>query len=162
MKRINRQQYLFALTMLCLFALSSLVGSCKTNRTGNAAVKADIEHITSSEAQIAPKYAKGFGVKYLQDGIRLVDIQDPQAEESDVMPVGYRFALVPKGVKESKIASQIDDNYIVVRVPIERTIAMTLLQLSNFIAIDAIDALSAITTTKNLFNEQILAILFAH
>lgn len=136
-----------------------LISGCKSSKQkdkGKGSLT-DIEQLTSSEARIVPKYAKGFTVKYLQDGLRLVEIQDPQADADDIMPVGYQFALVPKGVDESKYNGLIADNYMVVKTPVEKTIAMTLLQLSNFIALEATDVLSAVTSTKNLFNKDILA-----
>ena len=41
-----------------------------------------------------PKYAKGYSVKTLPNGVRLVDVADPQ-KDKDRMPVSYHFALVP-------------------------------------------------------------------
>lgn len=130
---------------------------CKTGPKISSETAADIAAITDSAALISPAYAKGFSVQYLEDGIRLVDIQDPQAEEEDKMPVGYQFALIPKGLDSSIYQKLVPEGYTVVKVPVTKTIAMTLLQLSNFTALDAHDYLSAITTTKNLFNKDILA-----
>lgn len=97
-----------------------------------------------------PRYAKGFTVKTLADGVRLVDVVDPQTDE-DRMPVDYHFALVQKGVKDVEVPQ----GYTKVEVPVERTIVMTMLQLSNFTALDAIDVVKGITGTKNLFNKDI-------
>ena len=47
--------------------------------------------------------------------------------------------------------------HVKVKVPIERTICMTALQLSNFTILDAHDVVKGITGTKNLFNEDIKA-----
>lgn len=105
---------------------------------------------TDSSLVIAPRYAKGFTVNYQADGVRLVDIVDPQKEQ-DRMPVGYRFALVPKGVK-----ADIPAGYQRVSVPISRTICMTSLQLSNFTALSAHEVVKGITGTKNLYNQDIL------
>ena len=41
------------------------------------------------------------------------------------------------------------------KVPVERTIVMTMLQLSNFTALDAHDVVKGITGTKNLYNKDI-------
>jgi len=46
--------------------------------------------------------------------------------------------------------------YVKVKVPIERTICMTALQLSNFTVLDAHDIVKGITGTKNLYNKDIL------
>ena len=47
--------------------------------------------------------------------------------------------------------------YTRIEVPVERTICMTALQLSNFTILDAHDVVKGITGTKNLFNPDILA-----
>ena len=47
------------------------------------------------------------------------------------------------------------EGYTKVKVPIERTICMTALQLSNFTILDAHDVVKGITGTKNLFDEDI-------
>ncbi|MBQ9231743.1 MAG: ABC transporter substrate-binding protein [Prevotella sp.] len=98
---------------------------------------------------IRPQYAKGFTVKYLENGVRLVDVEDPQKDE-DKMPVSYQFALVTKGSE-----AEIPEGYTKVEVPVERTIVMTMLQLSNFTALDAHDIVKGITGTKNLYNKDI-------
>ena len=48
-----------------------------------------------------------------------------------------------------------EDGYTKVEVPVERTLVMTMLQLSNFTALGALDVVKGITGTKNLFNEDI-------
>ena len=97
----------------------------------------------------APKYAKGYTVKTLPGGVRLVDVADPQTDK-DRMPATYHFALVPRDAK-----AEVPEGYTEVRVPIERTIVMTMLQLSNFTALGAHDVVKGITGTKNLFDEDI-------
>ena len=49
----------------------------------------------------------------------------------------------------------VPEGYTKVKVPIERTICMTALQLSNFTILDAHDVVKGITGTKNLFDEDI-------
>ncbi len=79
------------------------------------------------------------------------DKKDGKEEKKrEKMPVEYRFALVPKGMK-----ADIPEGYTRVEVPIKRTICMTSLQLSNFTALDAHDVIKGITSTKNLFDEDI-------
>ena len=103
-------------------------------------------------------YARGFTVRTLPSGIRLVDIADPQSPEEQ-MPVSYHFALIPKALGEESLISNLSslnlDKYTPVPVPVERTIPMTMLQLSNFIALNALDAITGITGTRNLFNADI-------
>lgn len=142
---------------LSLSIITICLAGCKTGSKISSETAADIAPITDSAAIVSPSYAKGFTVKYLEDGIRLVDIQDPQADEEDKMPVGYQFALVPRGLSDEIAQKLIPQNYTSVKVPVEKTIAMTLLQMSNFTALEAIDKLCAITSTKNLFNKEILS-----
>ncbi|MBQ9645937.1 MAG: ABC transporter substrate-binding protein [Prevotella sp.] len=100
-------------------------------------------------------YAKGFTVRTLDGGIHLVDVADPQ-EDEDKMPASYHFALVPKQMSSEELSAiSIPEGYTKVRTPIERTIVMTMLQLSNFTALDAHNVVKGITGTKNLFNEDI-------
>lgn len=102
-----------------------------------------------SAALVKPQYAKGFTVRYLENGVRLVEVEDPQKDE-DKMPVSYQFALVEKGSD-----AEVPEGYTKVEVPVQRTIVMTMLQLSNFTALKAHDIVKGITGTKNLFNKDI-------
>ena len=52
----------------------------------------------SADSVNGPRYAKGYTVKTLPDGVRLVDVADPQ-KDKDRMPATYHFALVPRNVK---------------------------------------------------------------
>ncbi len=127
--------------LLMMMVALGLLTACGSKKTTNGE--------TESPRMEALKYAKGFSVKYLEDGVRLVDVEDPQKDE-DKMPVSYQFALVPKGSD-----AKVPDGYTKVEVPVERTIVMTMLQLSNFTALDAHEVVKGITGTKNLFNKDI-------
>ena len=94
------------------------------------------------------KYAKGFTVRNGENGTRLVDVKDPQKGKSKT----YHFALV----NGSGQGVTIPDGYTRINVPIKRTILMTMLQLSNFTALNAHDVVKGITGTKNLFDKDIL------
>lgn len=94
------------------------------------------------------KYAKGFTIRNGENGMRLVDVKDPQKGKSKT----YHFALV----NGSGQGVAIPDGYTRINVPIKRTILMTMLQLSNFTALNAHDVVKGITGTKNLFNKDIL------
>ena len=104
---------------------------------------------SSSDTYVETHYAEGFTVTNLESGIRLVTVSDPQKDE-ELVPISYQFALIPKGVK-----SEVPEGYTPVQVPISRTIVMTMLQLSNFTALDAHDVVKGITGTRNLFNADI-------
>ena len=127
--------------LLMMMVALGLLTACGSKKTTNGE--------TESPRMEALKYAKGFSVKYLEDGVRLVDVEDPQKDE-DKMPVSYQFALVPKGSD-----AKVPEGYTKVEVPVERTIVMTMLQHSNFTALDAHEVVKGITGTKNLFNKDI-------
>ena len=94
---------------------------------------------TDSMEEVTVKYATGFSVRDSAD-IRLVDVGKKD-----------HFALV----HDDGVA--VPEGYVKVKVPIERTICMTSLQLSNFTILDAHDIVKGITSTKNLFDEDIKA-----
>lgn len=91
----------------------------------------------SASVQIEVKYATGFTVRDSAD-IRLVDV----GKKDHFALVRQSDAVVPPG-------------YVKVLVPIQGTIVMTALQLSNFTLLDAHDVVKGITGTKNLFNKDI-------
>ena len=138
------------LSLIGLLFISLALCSCSSNREKH---RAEAEQMVDADSSmfIVPKYAKGFSVSYLKNGIRLVEVRDPQMDEDEHMPIGYAFALVPKGSE-----AQVPEGYERVEVPIRSTITMTSLQLSNFTALSAHDFIRGITGTKNLYNEDIL------
>ena len=89
--------------------------------------------------EVTVKYATGFSVRDSAD-VRLVDVGKKD-----------HFALV----HDDEVA--VPEGYTKVKVPIERTICMTALQLSNFTILDAHDVVKGITGTKNLFDKDIKA-----
>ena len=89
--------------------------------------------------EMSVKYATGFSVRDSAD-IRLVDA----GKHDKFALVRTDDAVVPEG-------------YTKVKVPIQRTICMTALQLSNFTVLDAHDVVKGLTGTKNLYNKDILA-----
>lgn len=116
--------------------------------------KGGVKTVASSADSLSscsPRYAKGYTVSETPDGIRLVEVTNPQDE--DRMDVDYHFALVPKTMTG---AVSVPEGYVRVDVPLERTIVMTMLQLASFTALNAHDVVRGITGTKNLFNEDML------
>ncbi|MBR6202507.1 MAG: ABC transporter substrate-binding protein [Bacteroidaceae bacterium] len=130
--------------IVLFFVVALLWVSCR-----QGSVQKHVEGELDSAATMQLEYAKGFTVKTLENGVRLVDVADPQQDE-DKMPVSYHFALFKKGVE-----AEVPDGYTKVEVPVERTIVMTMLQLSNFTALGAHDVVKGITGTKNLYNKDI-------
>ena len=119
-----------------LLCMALLLGACSSEKKGSAAAENGAED-ADALVPVDVRYATGFSVRDSADGT-LVDVG-----ESD------HFALV------SSDETVVPANYIKVRVPVERTICMTALQLSNFTALGAHDVVRGITGTKNLFNEDI-------
>ena len=108
---------------------------CSCSSQGDKQAKSGAD----SMEEVTVKYATGFSVRDSAD-IRLVDV----GKKDHFALVHDADAVVPEG-------------YVKVKVPIERTICMTSLQLSNFTILDAHDIVKGITGTKNLFNEDIKA-----
>ena len=138
-----KRYFLFILLAVCAVLLQACGagGSRSSQGAGDSAGVADTFPVA---------YAKGFSVSVRADGVKLVDVADPQ-EDEDKMPVSYHFALVPK----TATGAEVPEGYVEVRVPVERTIVMTMLQLSNFTVLDALDRVKGITGTKNLFNKDV-------
>ena len=129
---------------IAMLVMAIITASCSGN--GNKKETAAVD--TDSVVEVKTQYAKGFTVRMLDDGTRLVDVKDPQKSKG----MTYRFALVCHGVK----ATDIPEGYTRIEVPIKRTILMTMLQLSNFTILNAHDVVKGITGTKNLYDKDIL------
>lgn len=129
---------------IAMLVMAIITASCSGN--GNKKEAASVD--TDSVVEVKTQYAKGFTVRMLDDGTRLVDVKDPQKSKG----MTYRFALVCHGAK----ATDIPEGYTRIEVPIKRTILMTMLQLSNFTILNAHDVVKGITGTKNLYDKDIL------
>ena len=92
-----------------------------------------------AQEMVEVKYATGFSVRDSAD-VRLVSVGKKE-----------RFALVASD------ETAVPEGYTRVKVPVSRALVMTMLQLSNFTALDAHDVVKGLTGTKNLFNKDILA-----
>ena len=119
------------------FVLTIALSGCRGQARGPQAAVGDSLLISAEE--IVPRYATGYQVSD-SNGVRLVDVGKD-----------YHFALV------SSDEADVPEGYTKVVVPITRTILMTMLQLSNFTALDAHDVVKGLTGTKNLYNKDILA-----
>lgn len=130
----------------CLFALLAASCASKGNQQekGNASSSQTIT--ADSKVRITPEYAEGFQLTYA-DGYVLMDIHDPQNEES----THFLYALVPRGTKPEGIPA----DYTVIETPVRSAICMTSLQLSNFIKLGAENKVVGITSTRHLFNKTI-------
>ena len=119
-----------------------LAASCKgggTKGTGSSALTG------TKDGAVTPVYATGFRVNYTDAGC-LVDIQDPQREESQT----FHYMLVPRGTD----VYQVPEGYTPLEVPLRRVVCMTSLQLSNFICLDELDRVVGVTSTRHLFNPE--------
>ena len=123
--------------VLLVLVMGMVLGGCSGK--GGAKTAAADEAEAGASVEVKVKYATGFTVRD-SAGIRLVDVGAHD-----------RFALVRTD------EAQVPEGYTKVRVPIERTICMTALQLSNFTILDAHDVVKGLTGTKNLYNKDVLA-----
>lgn len=130
-----------------LIALAiSIAISCTVNSKHQADTASAQQTISDSQDTVRPIYAKGFSVEYPGNGIRLVKVKDPQKGKGKT----YRFALVSQGS-----TADVPEGYTRIDVPIRSAVLMTMLQLSNFTALDAQNIVKGITGTKNLFDRNI-------
>ncbi|MEY8608035.1 ABC transporter substrate-binding protein [Parabacteroides segnis] len=134
------------LASCCLVALLATSCASKGNQQEKESVSAQQTASADREAHITPQYAKGFQLSYA-DGYILMDIQDPQNEES----TRFQYALVERGTKPEGIPA----DYTVIEIPVRSAICMTSLQLSNFIKLGAEDKVVGITSTRHLFNQTV-------
>ncbi|MBQ1679684.1 MAG: ABC transporter substrate-binding protein [Bacteroidales bacterium] len=128
------------LSLLLPACVLLLAVSCR-----GGASKAGVSPVAGRAGAVAPTYAEGFRVSYTDAGC-LVDIQDPQREESQ----SFHYLLVPAGSKPA----QVPEGYTALEVPVSRVVCMTSLQLSNFICLDELDRVVGITSTRHLFNPE--------
>ena len=128
------------LSLLLPACVLLLAVSCR-----GGASKAGVSPLAGRAGAVAPTYAEGFRVSYTDAGC-LVDIQDPQREESQ----SFHYLLVPAGSKPA----QVPEGYTALEVPVSRVVCMTSLQLSNFICLDELDRVVGITSTRHLFNPE--------
>ena len=119
-----------------MVAISAMLCAC-TSKTGNTDSPSGNLGQADSLVSVQPRYAKYFSVKD-SAGMRLVTVGSHDC-----------FALV----RSDEV--KVPEGFTKVLVPIKRTICMTMLQLSNFTALDAHDVVKGLTGTKNLYNEDI-------
>lgn len=123
-----------------IFAIG-LLFACSScgNRNGRAVEAADAD---STRYEV--RYAAGFSVRCC-DGYKILEVCDPQATDGQ----STRFALIPRGSKPT-----VPEDCTPVEVPVRNVICMTTLQLSNFIALDRLDAVKGVTSTRHLRNAE--------
>lgn len=100
------------------------------------------------QTALSPRYAKGYNVTILPDGVRLLSILEPNNPHS----VPELFALVPKGIKAA-----MPEGYTLISTPVERVICMTTPQLAGFTGLDAYDKVVATSNTRRMQNKEWLA-----
>lgn len=136
----------FAIEIVLSVVMVTLCGCGNGRKEGDANRVAASNSVDTNKRELDVKYARGFSLKNLSPGITLVDISDPEKQDGTV----YKFALVDEGVS----STEVPEDYTTVKVPIERAICMTSLQLSNFAKLGELDRISGITSTRHLFNQE--------
>lgn len=133
---MNKPATLFALIAPLLIASAACTG-----RTAGTDATVNPTRQTDSTAIVTPVYAKGFHVTQQPGGITLLDINDPE----NVRREQFHFALVEDGA-----TGDIPEGYQAVRIPVERVVCMTSLQLSNFLKLGIPERVVGITSTRHL------------
>ena len=118
--------------------MAVLLAGCGSKTSKGSDGQTDSQSNGQAQETVEVKYATGFSVRD-SAGVCLVNVGKKE-----------RFALVPSD------ETAVPEGYTRVKVPVSRAIVMTMLQLSNFTALDAHDIVKGITGTKNLFNADIL------
>lgn len=130
----------------CLIVFMAASCASKGNKQEKETTQLQQTVTTESRVRVTPQYAEGFQLTY-KEGYVLVDIHDPQNEESS----HFLYALVPRGTKPEGIPA----DYARIETPVRSAICMTSLQLSNFIKLGAEDKVAGITSTRHLFNQTV-------
>lgn len=133
--------------LIYLFIIIFGLASCGI-KNRNAASENGIFPSDTLQTELAPRYAKGYNVTILPDGVRLLSILEPDNPHS----VPELFALVPKGVKAA-----MPEGYTIISTPVERVICMTTPQLAGFTGLDAYDKVVATSNTRRMQNKEWLA-----
>ena len=123
---------------LSILVMAVLLAGCGSKTSKGSDGQTDSQSNGQAQETVEVKYATGFSVRD-SAGVRLVNVGKKE-----------RFALVPSD------ETAVPEGYTRVKVPVSRAIVMTMLQLSNFTALDAHNVVKGITGTKNLFNADIL------
>ena len=137
--------YLPSLLLLALCLLTGCHGRSTSSSSDADSLQVAATTLTDT---LHIGYAEGFRLDYEADGSILLDIHDPQRQET----THYRFRLMPPTAQHEGT-----DGIPQLGIPIRRAICMTSLQLSNFIKLDALDHVSGITSARHLFNEDVKA-----
>lgn len=130
----------------CLVMLLATSCASKSNQQEKEDVSLQKAVAADHHDRIVPTYAQGFELDY-KDGYILMDIKDPQNEES----TRFKYALVPRGTRPAGIPT----DYTVIETPVRSVICMTSLQLSNFIKLGVEDKVVGITSTRHLFSPTV-------
>lgn len=134
------QKHLLWQLGILVAGLIALTSACTSSHSTHDKAEAD----TLDSISIA--YARNFQVETLTDNVRLLTITNPESRHGSAS----RFALVYNGAEPDSLPGDCQ----VVRVPVERFICMTSLQLSNFIALGETSRVKGITSTRHLFNDR--------
>lgn len=127
------------LSAIALCCLGLLPCSCRNAQKTNR--QKENTHL-ASDKESGIRYAKGFWLEP-REGYRLLHIKDPQSVQS----TRYTFALRQRGSSPA-----IPEGIPVIDLPVERSICMTSLQLSNFIKLEATEKVVGISSSRFLAN----------
>lgn len=125
------------LTLIASISLLIALCAC-SGKSGNTS---QTQTDTDTTATVRPVYAKGFHVTRQPGGVILLDINDPE----NIQKENFHFALMSKDA-----TGDVPEGYTPIKVPVERVVCMTSLQLSNFLKLGETEKVVGITSTRHL------------
>lgn len=128
---------------MAIICVTLALMACTGNRAGKVSINNNAA--LADSLKIMPEYAKGFEVSYPNADMALLDIHDPEGNETQT----FHYALLKRGSN-----AEIPMGYTKINIPVESVICMTSLQLSNFIKLGLTDKVVGVTSTRHLFNEK--------
>ena len=129
------------ISCLCV-AVIGLVCLMACGRVGNRVEGAKGEN-GAVHVPVRIEYAKNFSIEE-RPGMSLLTIRNADSRRSAT----YRYALI----RDEAWADSVPEGYEPLRVPIQRVVCMTSLQLASFIALNATESVCGITSTRHLFS----------
>lgn len=125
------------------------VSACSNGKQSNQTKEDSLQYTGDAAKRIEVEYAEGFRLQYIPGAV-LATLSDPQNPEEATQ---YHFAFIQDAAQCDK--SAIPSEYTQVAIPLNRVVCMTTLQLSNFIALDQLDKVVGMSSTRHLFNQEV-------
>ena len=123
-----------------VFFIAVFLCACKQTKRSESA-------IISEENAAKIKYAKGFTVEELEDGIKMLHISSPWPDAG----TNFKYVLVPRANNNPKITIEAD---AVIRIPVERLVVTSTTHIPALEALGVTDRLIGFPETKYVSSIQ--------